>query len=163
MCRNLSCHRVFLCCKTYVTSSSLFSDELNSCCRSVAQGKILAAVEMLPHDVLGLSRKPLQLDWASNTRRQKNNLPKNQKGYDNWDHRWKALGEENSDLPGLFSVIIFDLLIFKTSNIMVPTKIDPADLDSPRRIFVCRGLRPFWGTSEQWLLLLTWPPDRHSF
>ena len=28
------------------------------------------------------------------------------------DQCWKALGEENSDMPGIFSVIIFELLIF---------------------------------------------------
>ena len=59
------------------------------------------------------------------------------------DHRWKAPDEENSDLPGLFSVIIFDLLIFKTNESTALTKIDPEDLDLTRRILVYRGLRPF--------------------
>ena len=45
----------------------------------------------------------VQLDWTSNTSRQKINLPANQKGYDTFETtRLKALGEENSDLPGLF-------------------------------------------------------------
>ena len=34
------------------------SDELQSCCGSEAQDQILAVVELLPHEALGLSRKP---------------------------------------------------------------------------------------------------------
>ena len=44
----------------------------------------------------------IQLDWTSNTSRQKNNLPANQKGYDTFETTVGKLGEENSDLPGLF-------------------------------------------------------------
>ena len=51
------------------------------------------------------------------------------------DHRWKALGKENLDLLCIFfSDHFFDLLFFKTSQSMAPTKIYTADLDSPRRI-----------------------------
>ena len=49
------------------------------------------------------------------------------------DHRWKALGEENSDLLGLFFCDHFDLLSFKTTENKAPTKIYPEDLNSPRR------------------------------
>ena len=42
----------------------------------------------------------VQLDWTPSRRTQKNNLPTNQKGYDNSETtvREKALGEENPNL-----------------------------------------------------------------
>ena len=47
------------------------------------------------------------------------------------DHGWKALGGENSDLPGSIFCDHFWPLILKKSENMVPTKRNPADLDSP--------------------------------
>ena len=45
----------------------------------------------------------VQLDWTSNTSRQIINIPANQKGYDTFETtNSKALGEENSHLPGIF-------------------------------------------------------------
>ena len=51
-------------------------------------------------------------------------------------------GESKSSLT-IFVKFIFDLSFFETSENRVPTKIVKADLDSPRQILVCRGLRPF--------------------
>ena len=50
----------------------------------------------------------------------------------------------------LFSVIIFWLIIFKTSKNMIPTKRNLADLELLCRILICRCLGTFWGASDQW-------------
>ena len=52
-----------------------------------------------------------------------------------------------------FYVIIFWPLIFKASKNMAPTKRNSSNLDLPHQIFVCQGLRPFWGTSNQWQII----------
>ena len=65
----------------------------------------------------------------------KNNLPTNQKGFENSDTNVEKLSVRRiQNCRVFFSVIIFDLLIFKTSENMAPTKIDQSDSDSPRRI-----------------------------
>ena len=45
------------------------------------------------------------------------------------------------------------LLFLKTFENRVPAKIYQADLNSPRRILVCQGLRPFWGASDRWKII----------
>ena len=39
---------------------------------------------------------------------------------------------------------------FEFSENVVPIKMYPAESILPRRILVCRGLRPFWGDSVCW-------------
>ena len=75
------------------------------------------------------------LDCRSAIRTRKINLPANQKSYDNSETTVGKLSARRNQICRIyFSVIIFDLLLFKTSENMAPTKIDPAGLDSPRRI-----------------------------
>ena len=91
----------------------------------------------LSHPVLLAAHSilPLQLDWTSNTSRRKINLPTNQKGYDNPKNTVRKLPGRRIQICQLyFSVIIFDLICFKTIENMVPTKIYPEDLNLPRRI-----------------------------
>ena len=84
-------------------------------------------------------------------RTRKIDLPTSQKGYGSSETTvWKLSAMKIQICPVKFSVIIFDLLIFEISENMAPIKMDPAGLDSPRQILVCRGLRPFWGASDQW-------------
>ena len=62
MCRKLSCYRVFLCCKAYVTHlDPYFQINWNSVVAQWHKDRFYAAaVEILPHEVFGLSRKPLR-------------------------------------------------------------------------------------------------------
>ena len=99
----------------------------------------------------GNTQGSVQLDWTSNTSRQKNNFPKNQKGYDKSETTvGKLLARRIQISRVYFSVVIFDLLFFKTSANVAPTKIDAADLDSPCQILVCRGFRRFWAALALW-------------
>ena len=71
----------------------------------------------------------LQLDWMPNMSRQKIDLPTNQEGYNNSETTTGKLSARRIQICQVcFSVIFFDLLIFKTSENTAPTKIDPADL-----------------------------------
>ena len=48
------------------------------------------------------------------------------------DHHCKALGEDNSDLPGTFFCDhFFVLLLFSTNENIAQTKMNPTDLDPP--------------------------------
>ena len=78
----------------------------------------------------------LKYRWIANQQgHRKNQFADEPEGLQQFqDHRWKALGGENLDLTGLFSVIIFDLLIFKTSENMAPTKIYQPGSDLPLRV-----------------------------
>ena len=77
----------------------------------------------------------LQQDCRSAIRTRKINLPVNQKGEDNSETTVGKLWARRIQIfPVLFSVVIFDLLIFETSKNMAPTKIYQADSDSPCRI-----------------------------
>ena len=69
-------------------------------------------------------------------------LPTNQKGFDNSETTVEKLSVRRIQIYRVFfSEILFDLLIFKTSGNMAPTKIDLADLDSLRRELFNGGLR----------------------
>ena len=77
----------------------------------------------------------LQLDWTSCDEPRKINLPANQKGYDTFETTvGKLSARKFRSALSIFVKSIFDLLFFETSENRVPTKIDKADLDSPRRI-----------------------------
>ena len=87
----------------------------------------------------------LNYSWIGRPiRADKNNSQKSHKSYDN--SKTTVQGESRPALT-IFVKSIFDLLFFETSENRVPTKIVKTDLDSSRRIFVCRDLRPFWGAS----------------
>ena len=73
--------------------------------------------------------------WPISETHTKIDLPTNQKGCDNSETTDEKLSARRIQIFRVsFSVIIFDLLFFKTSKHMVPTKIYHADLDSRRRI-----------------------------
>ena len=75
--------------------------------------------------VLTFETGVLQLDCQSAGRTRKINLPTNQKGCDNSETSVEKLSTRRTQIsPVYFSVIIFDLLNFKTSESMAPTKID---------------------------------------
>ena len=77
----------------------------------------------------------VQLDFRSVRRTRKTNLPTNQKGYDDSETTLEKLMARRIQIFRVyFSVVIFDLLLFKRSENIAPTKIDPADLGSPHRI-----------------------------
>ena len=59
------------------------------------------------------------------------------------DHVRKAFGEQNSDLTGIFLCGPFLLLFQNDFQNNAQTKLVTADLDSSRRILLCRGLRSF--------------------
>ena len=68
-------------------------------------------------------RDVIQLNWTSNTSRQTINLPTNQKGYDKSETTIEKLSARRIQICWVyFSVIIFDLLFFKTSQNMAPKK-----------------------------------------
>ena len=50
----------------------------------------------------------------------------------------------------IFVKFIFDLFFQNIFPNNAQTKIHQAELDSPRRILVCGGLRPFWGPLDWW-------------
>ena len=65
----------------------------------------------------------IQLDWTSSRIWQNINLSANQKGYDESDTTGEKLSARRIQTFRVdFSVIIFDLLFFKTSENMIPTK-----------------------------------------
>ena len=74
----------------------------------------------------------IQLDWTPSRKTQKINFPTNQKGYDGSETTvGKLLTRKNRSAGPIFVKTIFGLLFFETCENRVPTKIDPADLDSP--------------------------------
>ena len=74
----------------------------------------------------------LDYSWIGRPiRADKHNSQKSQTIYDN--SKTTVQGESRPALT-IFVKSIFDLLFFETSENRVPTKIDKADLDSPRRI-----------------------------
>ena len=76
----------------------------------------------------------VQLDYRSARRTQKINFPTNQKGYDNSETTVGKLSTiKNRSSEYIFLMSFFDLLFLKTSENMDPTKIYPANLDSPRQ------------------------------
>ena len=92
--------------------------------------------QKVPCKVPPIDKVPcLQLDYQSARHTQKNNFPANQKGYDNFETTDEKLLVRRIQIFQVpFSVIICLPLIFKISENMVPTKRNPADLDSPRQI-----------------------------
>ena len=77
----------------------------------------------------------IQLDCQSARRTRKNNLPMNQKGYDNCK---PIVGKVSARRIQIFRVYFlwsfFDLLFFKTNENKARTKIYPKYLDLPRQI-----------------------------
>ena len=73
---------------------------------------------------------------------------KKRKGYNNFEATIGKLSVRRIKICLVYFCKIYFWSLFQDN---VPnnaqTKIDHADLDSPRRILVCRGLRPFWGAS----------------
>ena len=65
------------------------------------------------------------------------------------DHVQKPPSEENQDL---FGPVLCDPFWAFSRQLLnnVRTSLDQAELDSPRQILFCQGLRPFWGASDQW-------------
>ena len=93
----------------------------------------------------------LQLDCRPTRRTRKIHFASNQKDYDNSETTvGKLLARRIRICRVYFLWSTFDLLIFKTSENMASTKIDPADLNTPCQILVCQGLRSFWGASDQY-------------
>ena len=85
-------------------------------------------------DCIALWREEyVQLDCRSARRTRTFNLPTNQKGYGNFETTVGKLSARRIRISRVpFSVIIFDLLFFKTSKNIVPAKRTPAELYSPR-------------------------------
>ena len=81
------------------------------------------------------TNKYIQLDCRSVRRTRKINLPMNQKGYDNSE---TTVGKPSTRRIQIylvyFCVIHFHLCFLKNFQTNAQTKIDPADLNLPRRI-----------------------------
>ena len=91
----------------------------------------------------------MQLNWTPSRRTQTINPRTNQKGYDKSETTFgKLLARRIQICCVYFCVIHFWPLFQNNFSNDVRTKIGTAvDLDSPRQIFLSRGLRFFWGAS----------------
>ena len=116
---------------------------------------VLASFHCLVHTRLAQfnfeNQLDVQLDWAPSKHTRKINFPTNRKGYYKSETTIEKFSTRKTQIFQIyFAVIFYWPLIFKTSKHITLTKIEPANLDSPHRILVCRGLRPFWGVSVCW-------------
>ena len=106
---------------------------------------------MRPFIKQSIFTKQVYLDWKPSRRTRKINSWKNRKGYGKSETSYGKLLTRRIQICWVcFCVIHPWPLIFKTRENRVPTKLYQKELDSPRRIPVCWGLRPFWGASDQW-------------
>ena len=68
-----------------------------------SQVHYLSEKRKMPRKLVKGGEQLLQLDWTSNTSRQKNQFANEPEGLRHFqDHRWKALVEENPDLLCIF-------------------------------------------------------------
>ena len=94
--------------------------------------------------IAGLHRPPVHAH-------KQNNLPANQKGYDKSETTYeKLLARRIQIYWDYFCVIKISPLFQNNVQNNAQTKIVPAESDSSRQTFLCRGLRSFWGASVWW-------------
>ena len=97
---------------------------------------------------------PLQLNWTSSTSRQKIICQQTRRvtTIPTSPLESSRQGEFRS-AGSIFLWSIFHLFFQSNFQNNAQTKIDPEDLDSPCRILICRGLRPFRGASVCWQII----------
>ena len=85
----------------------------------------------------------VHLDWTPSAREQKIIPEKNRNGDDNFETPLESSRQGES--KSAWSICVNSFLTFFQNNFpnISQTKTDHADLDSTRRIFLFRGLRPF--------------------
>ena len=97
----------------------------------------------------------VQLDCTPSTRTRKINPLTNQKCYENFETTIGKLLAKRIQICGdCFCKDRFDLFFQNKFPNHVRTKIVSADLDFPRQILLFRDLRPFWGASDRWQIIL---------
>ena len=91
----------------------------------------------------------IELGWAHSSRTRKLICQRTERATTNLRLRTNALGEENSELSGIYVCDQFPPSFFAlTSKTMPKQKYTyTTDLDLLRRILLCRSLRSFWGAS----------------
>ena len=118
------------------STEGTFSSRL---CKNIPQQKIADILRISRHTLTlkhgAFCTGALQLDWTSNTSRQKINFPTNRKGYDNSETTVGKLsaGRIQICLVQFYKSHFWPLFQNNFPN-NAQTKIDQSDLDSPRRI-----------------------------